>query len=56
MFVRFRQSRLRLQVSVLETRRIEGKVQNEHVASLGSVEVPPTVPERLAFWQRLHER
>jgi hypothetical protein len=56
MFVRFRQSRLRLQVSLLETRRIDGKVRNEHVASLGSVEMPATVASRLAFWARLHDR
>jgi hypothetical protein len=56
MFTRFRQSRSRLQVSLLETRRIEGKVRNEHVASLGSVEMPQTVEARLVFWQRLHER
>jgi hypothetical protein len=56
MFVRFRQSRLRLQVSLLETRRIDGKVRNEHVANLGSVEMPATVACRLAFWARLHER
>jgi hypothetical protein len=56
MFVRFRQSRLRLQVSLLESRRIDGRVRNEHVASLGSVEVPQTVEARIAFWQRLHER
>jgi hypothetical protein len=56
MFARFRQNRSRLQVSLLETRRIESKVQNEHLASLGSVEMPQTVEARLAFWQRLHER
>src|ERR1700681_2586525 len=56
MFVRFRQSRLRLQVSLLETRRINGKVRNEHVASLGSVEMPATAASRLAFWARLHDR
>jgi hypothetical protein len=27
-----------------------------HVASFGSVEVPPSVEDRIAFWQRLHER
>jgi hypothetical protein len=56
MFVRFRPSRLRLQVSLLETRRIDGKVRNEHVASLGSVEMPQTIETRIVFWQRLHER
>jgi hypothetical protein len=56
MFVRFRQSRSRLQASLIETRRTNGKVRNEHIASLGSVETPATVASRLAFWQRLHAR
>ena len=56
MFPRFRQTDFRLQVSLVETRRTAGKVRHEHVASLGSVEWPPSVEGRLAFWQRLHER
>jgi hypothetical protein len=56
MFVRFRQNGRRQQVSLLETRRADGRVRNEHVASLGSVVVPQTVEARLVFWQRLHER
>ena len=56
MFVRFRPTHHRLQVSLVETRRIDGKVRHEHVASFGSIEVPPTVQDRLAFWARLHER
>jgi len=57
MFVRFRQYTDRLlQISIIETRRIDGKVRHELVARLGSVAVPPSVPDRLAFWQRLHER
>ena len=56
MFTRFRQTRHRLQVSLVETRRLNGKVHHEHVASLGSVETPPSVPERIAFWQKLHDR
>jgi hypothetical protein len=43
MFARFRQSRHRLQVSLVETRRNRGKVQHEHVASLGSIKVPLSV-------------
>jgi hypothetical protein len=46
----------RLQVSLVETRRVDGRVRHEHVASFGSVEVPPSVEDRIAFWQRLHER
>jgi len=56
MFARFRRTKHRLQVSLIETRRIDGKVRHEHIAQLGSVEIPPTVMGRLAFWQRLHER
>ena len=41
----------RLQLSLIETRRCDGKVRHEHIASLGS-----SVAERIAFWTRLHER
>ena len=30
--------------------------QARHVAALGSVALAPSVPERIAFWQKLHER
>jgi hypothetical protein len=56
MFVRFRQSRNQLQLSLLETRRVAGKVVQGHVASLGSIIVPPAIADRVAFWQKLHER
>ena len=56
MFVRFRRNKSRVQVSLVETRRIDGKVRHEHVASFGSVEWPPSAEARIAFWQRLHER
>jgi hypothetical protein len=56
MFVRFRRSGSRLQASLIETQRADGKVRYEHVASLGSIEDPPTVKERIDFWRRLHER
>ena len=56
MFVRFRKMSHRLAISLVETRRIAGKVHSEHVASLGSVEMPLPVADRIRFWQRLHER
>jgi len=56
MFVRFRQAGHRLQASLIETRRVDGKVRHEHIASLGSIMLPPSVADRIAFWQRLHER
>jgi hypothetical protein len=56
MFVRFRETAYRLQVSLVETRRVDGKVRHEHVASLGSIATPQTVAGRVTFWARLHER
>jgi hypothetical protein len=57
MFVRFRQAKHRLQVSLIETRRVDGKVCHEHIAGLGAIETPePSTEARLAFWQQLHER
>jgi hypothetical protein len=56
MFVRFRQSPARLQVSLVETRRSAGKVHHEHIASLGSILREPTIADRVGFWSRLHAR
>ena len=56
MFVRFRQSGRRLQASLVETRRLDGKVRHEHVASLGSTVIAPSVSDRIAFWQKLSDR
>jgi hypothetical protein len=56
MFVRFRQAGHRLQASLIETRRVAGKVRHEHIASLGSIVMPPSVTNRITFWARLHER
>jgi hypothetical protein len=55
MFVRFRKSLRRLDVSLAETRRVGGKVRQEHIASLGSIALPPTVASRMAFWARIHQ-
>ena len=56
MFIRFRQTKTRLQASLIQSRRVGGKVRQEHVAMLGTVDVPPSVAERFVFWQRLHKR
>jgi uncharacterized protein (DUF885 family) len=56
MFVRFRQTAYRLRASLIETRRVGGKVRHEHIASLGSIPTPSEVADRIAFWNRLHER
>jgi hypothetical protein len=50
MFVRFRQTVRRLQVSLVETRRADGRVRHEHIAGLGSIAVPPTGADRIQFW------
>jgi hypothetical protein len=56
MFVRFRQSRDCLQVSLVEARRYDGKVRNHHIAALGSIINAPTIADRVVFWQRASER
>jgi hypothetical protein len=56
MFVRFRKTPNRLQVSVLETRRAGGRVTSEHIASIGSVERPPSIQARQFFWANLWDR
>jgi hypothetical protein len=56
MFVRFQQQGRRLQPSLMQTRRVDGKVRSEHIASLGSVDADLSVRERLAFWAKLPGR
>jgi hypothetical protein len=56
MFVRFRETPSRLQVSIVETRRLDGRVRHEHIASLGSIETPLSVSGRIVFWQQVNER
>jgi len=56
MFVRFRPTKTRVQASLVETRRVDGKVPHEHIASLDSVLAPPSIADRVAFWKSLHER
>src|SRR5271170_4198284 len=56
MFVRFRQVAGRLQLSVVQTRDLDGKVRRLHVASLGSIATPPSISDRVVFWRRLRER
>jgi hypothetical protein len=55
-FVRFRRQEDRLQASVVETRRLGGKVVSEHLGGLGSVDADLSVRERLVFWDKLPER
>jgi hypothetical protein len=56
MFVRFRQSRNRLQASLIETRRIAGKVKHEHIAGLGAINPTLAAVDRVAFWKEVYER
>ena len=56
MFVRFRQTSRRLQLSLAETHRTDGKVRHEHIAGLGAISRDPTVSEKAEFWKRLFER
>jgi hypothetical protein len=41
--------RRRLQISLIDTRRVDGKVRQEHIALLGSVPPAMTPADRLAF-------
>jgi hypothetical protein len=56
MFVRFRQTPRKLQVSLIETKRVNGKVQHEHIASLGSIAANPTTTDRIEFFRKFEQR
>jgi hypothetical protein len=56
MFVRFRQMKTTLQVTLLVGRRVNGRVRHQQVAALGSVKLPLDLDRREGFWRRLHER
>src|SRR5689334_14108025 len=56
MFVRFRQVRARLNVSLVEAVRVGAKVRQSHLASLGSVPVPQSPSDRPRFWIKLDHR
>ena len=51
MLVHFRETPYGLAMSLVETRRENGKVRHKHVASLGSIETPPSVAARIEFWR-----
>jgi hypothetical protein len=56
MFIRFRATETRLQLSVIETSRRGGKVHHRHVASLGSLPLKPLPADRVAFLKHLDAR
>jgi hypothetical protein len=55
MFVRFRETRSRLQLSLVETHRASGRVRHDHIAGLGSVPVRFSIADRIEFWERLQQ-
>jgi len=56
MFVRFIQSRDRMHVSIVATRRVNGKVRHLYVVRLRSIVVPPSLADRIRFWRRVDKR
>jgi pyruvate/2-oxoglutarate dehydrogenase complex dihydrolipoamide acyltransferase (E2) component len=56
MFARFQQSETRITAVLADSRREGGRVVNEHIATLGSVPVDPTIADRIAFWTRANAR
>jgi 2-hydroxychromene-2-carboxylate isomerase len=56
MFPRFRETGRRLQVSLVETHRVDGRIRNSHVAGLGSVGVPASPADRWEYWTKLISR
>jgi hypothetical protein len=56
MYVRFRRQANRVQASIVETRRVDGKVVAEHIGALGSVDAAVSLRERIAFWTKLPGR
>jgi hypothetical protein len=55
-FVHFRETPYGLAMSLVENRRENDRICHEHVASLGSIETPPSVAARIEFWRGLRER
>ena len=56
MFVRFRRAKTRMQASLIQNHWNDGRVRHEHITMLGVVDHPQTIPGRIAFWRRVHER
>jgi hypothetical protein len=56
MHIRSRLHHRRLQISLVDTHRVDGKVRQEHVASLGSIPPDMTAADRVTFWTQVHPR
>ena len=54
MFARFRQTKGALQVSLVETRRRNGRVEHKHIIGLGSARHEHR--DRHVFWAELDDR
>jgi hypothetical protein len=55
-FVRFRLYGRSLQASVVETRRVAGRVRSELIGALGSTDANLSTRSRIAFWAKLPQR
>ena len=56
MFVRFRQTKTKLQVSLCGARWTPSGPRQEHIAQLGSIPVAPTIEDRIGFWKEFSVR
>lgn len=56
MFARFRKTKTTLQVSVLRSHRNDEVVRHQFIGMIGTIALAPTFTDRVAFWQRAHQR
>lgn len=56
MFTRFRATPSRLQVSIVQSRRVDGRVRHKHFAGLGSAQLPLSRESRIEVWKQLAPR
>jgi hypothetical protein len=56
MHIRARLQHRRIQLSLVDTRRVDGKVRQQHIAALGSVPPKMRVNDRAAFWDQVEQR
>lgn len=56
MFIRFRRTKSKLQVSIVETARLHGKVHQRYIASFGSLPLNSSAHDRIEFWARANQK
>jgi hypothetical protein len=56
MRLRLRLQHRRIQVSIVRSHRVDGRVKEDHVASLGSVPPKMSVNDRATFWDAVEPR